>query len=137
MGLESLATQFNLAREIESYKLKSSLSEVGGSTEVASTSNSDAVISHVEDSAFSQKLYKHINDHYKGEGQISRDVNRQLAQKDSDISNALNSQDPKASLQYSAYSTAGFSYSSRARFISGIDSTVKLSSGLRKIYAKA
>lgn len=133
MELESLAAQFSLYREISDSQIKKS--DGGLSSSATPSSNEDAIVSHIADSSFSQKLYKHLSDYYSGQGNLSKDTNRQLAKKDNNIANQLNQDDPSASALYSGYRTAGFAYSSKARFITGLDSTVKLASDIKRIYS--
>lgn len=143
MSLEDLAAQFGSYREITNYKLKTqseiknnSIPEDGNNPSSRGTppNNDGAVVNHIQDSGFNQKLYKHISDYYAGEGQISKDVNFKLAEKDSKIAGDLNQYNPTAGALYAGYRTANFNYNSKARFISGIDSSAKLSNDLRKIY---
>ncbi len=144
MSLEELAAQFGSYREITNYNLKR---QVGNSTptvsegasevdrpESSKPNNDGAVVNHIADSGFNQKLYKHISDHYAGDGQVSKDVNFKLAAKDVSIAGNLNQYNPSAGALYAGYRTASFSYNSQARFISGIDSSTKLSDDIRRIF---
>ena len=140
MDFESLASKFSLYRQISSYeqKTKGSLPKPLSAAESIQNQNvdkSEAVISNIGDNGFQTRLYKHISDYYAGEGQLSKDTNREIAQKDNNVSNNLNIEDPKAGSQYSGYRTAGFGYSTKARFISGVESSTKLSTSIRKIYS--
>lgn len=144
MSLEDLAAQFGSYREITNYKLKTqankknlSGTEEGVNTphsEINKANNDGAVVNQIKESAFNQKLYKHISDYYAGAGQISRNVNSKLAEKDHAIAGNLNQSAPATGAMYSGYRTASFSYNSQARFISGIDSATKIANDIRKIF---
>jgi hypothetical protein len=141
MDFESLASKFSLYREISSYEQKKISSDTNSSSktditpkETPNSENSDATVSRLGDGGFSSRLYKHISDYYAGEGRLSKDTNREIVKKDNNASNILNIEDPKSGGQYSAYKTAGFAYGTKARFISGVESSAKLSTNIRKIY---
>lgn len=143
MLLERLAAQSGLVKEYTEYKLKSALEKANNSAQAqvsyknisaSQKPNNDAVVANIKDSAFQQKLYKNISDYYAGNGNRSKDTSYELEDKDQNNASLLNTQNPVSGGLYSGYRTAGFSYSSKARFISGIDLAVQLSESLKKIY---
>ncbi len=143
MLLERLAAQTGLVKEYTEYKLKSALEKANNSAQAQVSNenitasqkpNNDAVVTNIKDSAFQQKLYKNISDYYAGNGNRSKETSYELASKDQNNASVLNSQNPEAGGKYAGYRTAGFTYSSKARFVSGIDSAVQLSESLKKIY---
>lgn len=77
-------------------------------------------LSSVGDSAFSQKVERHIDDVKKGRGNLSKDVAKQLSAKDFQTASNLQSLNPKALSQYGAYATA-FGYDNKARYVNGVN----------------
>lgn len=137
MDLESLASKFSLYKEISDYNLSQSGPVANGVQPTQNdpqTAVSDAAVVEIKDSAFDQKLYKHINDYYTGKGNLSKSTASELVKKDHSVATDLTQLDPVASAKYMSYRTAAFSYGSQARFVTGVESATKATAELKKAY---
>ena len=72
-------------------------------------------------SGFTNRLERHIDDYYKGKGNLSKDVSAELSRMNYSAASSLS---PKAKLSYIGYTTA-FNYGHRARMINAVDSMEK------------
>ena len=82
-------------------------------------SNEQAAIVRVDNTAFTNRLEKHIHDYYRGEGNLSREVSADLSERQSYAASAL---DPKNSLNFGAYATV-MTYGQRSRYTANIAAT--------------
>lgn len=69
------------------------------------------------------RLEKHLDDYRKGRGNISSEVMEEISAAKAETHDYLAHRDPKALLQYSAYSTM-LRYDRKARFANGINKAV-------------
>lgn len=75
-------------------------------------------------SLFTAKLEKHIDDVRRGEGYLTQDVGAAVAEKSEAASAALATSNPEALKNYSAYLTV-LSYDKKARYVNSVDGTTK------------
>ena len=89
------------------------------------TDKADAVVLNLSGQSLRRKLEKHLNDHYSGHGNLSKDMYGMVRNKAIENSSVLASSNPKALKMYAGYLSAGFSYGIRARFVVGTDEAVR------------
>ncbi|RIL11185.1 MAG: hypothetical protein DCC75_02850 [Proteobacteria bacterium] len=70
------------------------------------------------------RLEKHLDDVNKGRGYLSSGVVKEIAAKAISSDNFLAGSNPKAFINYNAYSTM-FAYDSKARYLNAINGTVE------------
>jgi len=75
-------------------------------------------------------LEKHIDDYYKGKGNLSSGVSKQIGRLNNKTSNTLATIDPRSLLAYRSYQTM-MPYGSRSRFISGFEENTRLLQSLQ------
>lgn len=85
----------------------------------------DAVVLNLSGQSLRRKLEKHLNDHYSGHGNLSKDMYGMIRNKAFENSSVLGSSNPKALKMYAGYLSAGFSYGIRARFVMGSDEAAR------------
>ena len=103
------------------------------SSNTASTTVEQGITDSLQGNAFRIKLEKHLHDHETGKGYLSEDMYGINDDKDKRNAEVLANTNPKAALLYDSYMTAGFSYDKKARFITGIESTVDTESRLKSL----
>jgi hypothetical protein len=85
------------------------------------------------DKSFQSKLEKHLNDYEAGEGHLSMSLSKDINAKKFESADILAGENPSASLLYSGYLTAGFSYSNQARFVQQVNVATRATSAIRAV----
>ena len=88
----------------------------------------DAVVLDLRSSGFLPRLEKHIKDYHRGRGNNSRDVGKELVERDHETAGLLA---PKDFRNYSAYSTI-MPYGKKARYIANVNDAIRLSRTIRQ-----
>jgi hypothetical protein len=79
-------------------------------------------------------LEKHLDDVRKGKGYLSRQITKEVAKKRANSAEALSTIDPSLARLYNGIST-GLSYSKGARFISGVEQSIRTAQRLLDLQA--